>query len=315
MEVKQKDVVSLNINMAGIEMKNPVMVASGTFGYGEEYSQFLDLRELGAIVVKSISLLPRAGNQPPRIAETPAGMLNAIGLQNVGLERFAADKMPFLRDLGIPIIVSIAGEDVSEYVKLAEKLTNIEGVGGLEVNISCPNVSKGGMSFGADPFMTSSLVGAIRAATGLPLIAKLTPNVTDIVEIASAAAESGADALSLINTLLGMAIDVHTRQPKLANVTGGLSGPAIRPVAVRMVWQVARAVDLPIIGMGGITTAEDALEFLIAGARAVSVGTANFVNPLAALEIISGIEDFMIRNEIRDVNDLVGSLRIGEGGS
>ena len=315
MEVKQKDVVSLNINMAGIEMKNPVMVASGTFGYGEEYSQFLDLRELGAIVVKSISLLPRAGNQPPRIAETPAGMLNAIGLQNVGLERFAADKMPFLRDLGIPIIVSIAGEDVSEYVKLAEKLTNIEGVGGLEVNISCPNVSKGGMSFGADPFMTSSLVGAIRAATGLPLIAKLTPNVTDIVEIASAAAESGADALSLINTLLGMAIDIHTRQPKLANVTGGLSGPAIRPVAVRMVWQVARAVDLPIIGMGGITTAEDALEFLIAGARAVSVGTANFVNPLAALEIISGIEDFMVRNEIRDVNDLVGSLRIGEGGS
>ena len=315
MEVKQKDVVSLNINMAGIEMKNPVMVASGTFGYGEEYSQFLDLRELGAIVVKSISLLPRAGNQPPRIAETPAGMLNAIGLQNVGLERFAADKMPFLRDLGIPIIVSIAGEDVSEYVKLAEKLTNIEGVGGLEVNISCPNVSKGGMSFGADPFMTSSLVGAIRAATGLPLIVKLTPNVTDIAEIASAAAESGADALSLINTLLGMAIDVHTRQPKLANVTGGLSGPAIRPVAVRMVWQVARAVDLPVIGMGGIMTAEDALEFLIAGARAVSVGTANFVNPLAALEIISGIEDFMVRNEIRDVNDLVGSLRIGEGGS
>jgi dihydroorotate dehydrogenase (NAD+) catalytic subunit len=314
MEVKQEDIVSLNIDLAGIEMKNPVMVASGTFGYGEEYSQFLDLRELGAIVVKSISLLPRAGNQPPRIAETPAGMLNAIGLQNVGLERFVADKMPFLRDLGIPIIVSIAGEDVSEYVKLAEKLTSIEGVGGIEVNISCPNVSKGGMSFGADPFATSGLVGAVRAATGLPLIVKLTPNVTDIVEIASAAAESGADALSLINTLLGMAIDIHTRQPKLANITGGLSGPAIRPVAVRMVWQVARAVDLPIIGMGGIMTAEDALEFMIAGAKAVSVGTANFVNPLAALEIISGIRDFMVRNEIQDVNDLVGSLRMGEGG-
>lgn len=314
MEVKQEDMASLNIDMAGIEMKNPVMVASGTFGYGEEYSQFLDLRELGAIVVKSISLLPRAGNQPPRIAETPAGMLNAIGLQNVGLERFTADKMPFLRDLGIPIIVSIAGEDVTEYVKLAEKLTNIEGVGGIEVNISCPNVSKGGMSFGADPFVTSSLVGAIRTATGLPLIVKLTPNVTDIAEIASAAAGSGADALSLINTLLGMAIDVHTRQPKLANVTGGLSGPAIRPVALRMVWQVAHAVALPIIGMGGIMTAEDALEFLIAGARAVSVGTANFVNPLSALEIISGIKDFMIRNEIQDVNDLVGSLKMGEGG-
>jgi dihydroorotate dehydrogenase (NAD+) catalytic subunit len=314
MEVKQEDMVSLNIDLAGIEMRNPVMVASGTFGYGEEYSQFMDLRELGAIVVKSISLLPRAGNQPPRIAETPAGMLNAIGLQNVGLERFVADKMPFLRDLGIPIIVSIAGEDVSEYIKLAEKLTNIEGVGGIEVNISCPNVSKGGMSFGADPFVTSSLVGAIRAATGLPLIVKLTPNVTDIAEIASAAAESGADALSLINTLLGMAIDIHTRRPKLANITGGLSGPAIRPVAVRMVWQVASAVDLPVIGMGGIMTAEDALEFMIAGARAVSVGTANFVNPLAALEIISGIKDFMIRNEIRDVNDLVGSLKMGEGG-
>jgi dihydroorotate dehydrogenase (NAD+) catalytic subunit len=314
MEVKQEDMVSLNIDLAGIEMKNPVMVASGTFGYGEEYSQFLDLRELGAIVVKSISLLPRAGNQPPRIAETPAGMLNAIGLQNVGLERFAADKMPFLRDLGIPIIVSIAGEDLSEYVKLAENLSDVEGVAGLEVNISCPNVSKGGMSFGADPFVTSGLVQAIRSATGLPLIVKLTPNVTDIVEIASAAAESGADVLSLINTLLGMAIDVHTRQPKLANVTGGLSGPAIRPVAVRMVWQVARAVDLPVIGMGGIMTAEDALEFLIAGARAVSVGTANFVNPLAVLEIISGIEDFMVRNEIRDVSDLVGSLKMGEGG-
>jgi dihydroorotate dehydrogenase (NAD+) catalytic subunit len=315
MEVKQEDMVSLNIDLAGIEMKNPVMVASGTFGYGEEYSQFLDLRELGAIVVKSISLLPRAGNQPPRIAETPAGMLNAIGLQNVGLERFTADKMPFLRDLGIPIIVSIAGEDLSEYVKLAENLSDVEGVAGLEVNISCPNVSKGGMSFGADPSVTSGLVQAIRAATELPLIVKLTPNVTDIAEIATAAAESGADALSLINTLLGMAIDIHTRQPKLANITGGLSGPAIRPVAVRMVWQAARVVDLPIIGMGGIMTAEDALEFLIAGARAVSVGTANFVNPLAALEIISGIEDFMVRNEIRDVNDLVGSLRIGEGGS
>ena len=314
MEVKQEDMVSLNIDMAGIEMKNPVMVASGTFGYGEEYSQFLDLCELGAIVVKSISLLPRAGNQPPRIAETPAGMLNAIGLQNVGLERFVSDKMPFLRDLGIPIIVSIAGEDLSEYVKLAENLSDVEGVAGLEVNISCPNVSKGGMSFGADPLVTSGLVRAIRAATGLPLIVKLTPNVTDIAEIASAAAESGADALSLINTLLGMAIDIHTRQPKLANVTGGLSGPAIRPVAVRMVWQVARAVALPIIGMGGIMTAEDALEFLIAGARAVSVGTANFVNPLAALEIISGIEDFMVRNEIQDVNDLVGSLKMGEGG-
>ncbi len=313
MEIKQRNSINLQADLAGIEMKNPVMVASGTFGYGEEYSQFMDLKQLGAIVTKSITLLPRAGNRPPRIIETPAGMLNAIGLQNVGIERFISEKMPFLREAGVPVIASISGEEVSEYVELAASLSDVGGIAGLELNISCPNVAKGGMMFGADPRVTNDLVSAARRATGLPLIAKLSPNVTSIVEIAAAAEEAGADAISLINTLLGMTIDIHTRQPKLANITGGRSGPAIRPVAVRMVWQVAEAVDIPVIGMGGIMTVEDALEFIIAGAKAVALGTANFVNPLAALEIISGIEDFMIRNDIWDVSDLVGSLQRPDG--
>lgn len=313
MEIKQRNSINLQVSLAGIEMKNPVMVASGTFGYGEEYSQFMDLKQLGAIVTKSITLLPRAGNRPPRIIETPAGMLNAIGLQNVGIERFISEKMPFLREAGVPVIASISGEEIGEYVELAAGLNDVGGIAGLELNISCPNVAKGGMMFGADPRVTNDLVSAVRRATGLPLIAKLSPNVTSIVEIAAAAEEAGADAISLINTLLGMTIDIHTRKPKLANITGGLSGPAIRPVAVRMVWQVAGAVDIPVIGMGGIMTVEDALEFIIAGAKAVALGTANFINPLAALEIISGIEDFMIRNDIRNVSDLVGSFQKLDG--
>lgn len=313
MEIKQRNSINLQVSLAGIEMKNPVMVASGTFGYGEEYSQFMDLKQLGAIVTKSITLLPRVGNRPPRIIETPAGMLNAIGLQNVGIERFISEKMPFLREAGVPVIASISGEEIGEYVELAAGLNDVGGIAGLELNISCPNVAKGGMMFGADPRVTNDLVSAVRRATGLPLIAKLSPNVTSIVEIAAAAEEAGSDAISLINTLLGMTIDIHTRQPKLANITGGLSGPAIRPVAVRMVWQVAGAVDIPVIGMGGIMTVEDALEFIIAGAKAVALGTANFINPLAALEIISGIEDFMIRNDIRNVSDLVGSFQKLDG--
>lgn len=313
MEIKQRNSINLQVSLAGIEMKNPVMVASGTFGYGEEYSQFMDLKQLGAIVTKSITLLPRVGNRPPRIIETPAGMLNAIGLQNVGIERFISEKMPFLREAGVPVIASISGEEIGEYVELAAGLNDVGGIAGLELNISCPNVAKGGMMFGADPRVTNDLVSAVRRATGLPLIAKLSPNVTSIVEIAAAAEEAGADAISLINTLLGMTIDIHTRKPKLANITGGLSGPAIRPVAVRMVWQVAEAVDIPVIGMGGIMTVEDALEFIIAGAKAVALGTANFINPLAALEIISGIEDFMIRNDIRNVSDLVGSFQKLDG--
>ena len=313
MEINQRNSTNLHVDLAGIEMKNPVMVASGTFGYGKEYSQFMDLKQLGAIVTKSITLLPRAGNSPPRIIETPAGMLNAIGLQNVGIERFISEKMPFLSEAGVPVIASISGDQVSEYVELAASLSDVGGIAGLELNISCPNVAKGGMMFGADPRVTKDLVNAVRSSTGLPLIAKLSPNVTSIVEIAAAAEEAGADAISLINTLLGMTIDIHTRQPKLANITGGLSGPAIRPVAVRMVWQVAEAVGIPVIGMGGIMTVENALEFIIAGAKAVALGTANFINPLAALEIISGIEDFMIRNDIRKVSDLVGSLQRPDG--
>ena len=309
MEVKREKSIDLHVELAGIHIKNPVMVASGTFGYGEEYSQFIDLNKLGAIVAKSITLEPKAGNPTPRIVETPAGMLNAIGLQNVGLKRFISEKMPFLRDTGVPTIVSISGEDTREYVELAEKLSCVEGIAGLEINVSCPNVSRGGMLFGADPRITCNLVKAVRGATKLSLIVKLSPNVTSIVEIASAAEDAGADALSLINTLLGMAIDIHTRKPKLANTTGGLSGPSVRPIAVRMVWQVAQTVNIPVIGIGGIMTAEDALEFIIAGAKAVQIGTANFINPLVTLEIISGIRDFMIRNDICDINDLVGTLQ------
>jgi len=310
MGIKQEVSINLCVNLAGIRMKNPVMVASGTFGYGEEYSSFFDLNELGAIVTKSITLLPSDGNPPPRIVETPAGTLNAIGLQNVGLEKFISEKMQFLRGLDIPVIVSISGEETNEYAELAERLSEVDGIAGLEVNISCPNVSKGGMIFGSDPQITHDLVKSVRGATELPLIVKLSPNVTDIVEIARAAEEAGANVLSLINTLLGMAIDINTRRPKLGNITGGLSGPAIRPVALRMVWQVAKSVNLPVIGMGGIMTAEDALEFIIAGARAVAVGTANFVNPVTAVEIISGIKDFMVQNNISDLNDLVGSMKL-----
>ncbi|HGJ65404.1 TPA: dihydroorotate dehydrogenase [bacterium] len=307
MEINREN-INISVNIAGIKMKNPVMVASGTFGYGDEYSDFFDPSELGAIVSKSITLLPRIGNRPPRIAETPSGMLNAIGLQNVGLEEFISSKMPLMRKIRIPIIVSISGEDILEYVKIAERLNNINDVSGIELNISCPNVAKGGMQFGADSQATYELVKAVRNSTDLPIIVKLSPNVTSIVEIALSAQNAGADALSLINTLLGMAIDINTRRPKIGNITGGLSGPAIRPVAIRMVWQVFNAVNLPIIGMGGIMNTEDAIEFIIAGARAVSIGTANFVNPMSTIEIISGIKDYMQKKGIVDINELVGSL-------
>ncbi|HGE73106.1 TPA: dihydroorotate dehydrogenase [Candidatus Poribacteria bacterium] len=308
MEVKTD--INLSVDIAGIKMKNPVMVASGTFGYGEEYCTFFDLSELGAIVTKSITLRPRQGNRPPRIAETPSGMLNAIGLQNVGIDAFISEKMPFLRTLGIPIIVSISGEDETEYIEIAERLSQIADVSGLEINISCPNVAKGGMQFGSDSQMTYELINSLRCATNLPLIVKLSPNVTDIVEIAKSAEQAGADALSLINTFLGMSIDIKSRKPKLGNITGGLSGPAIRPIAVRMVWQVFNVVKIPLIGMGGIMNADDALEFIIAGATAVSIGTANFVNPTTAIEVIKGIEEYMQKNEFSDINDLIGCLNV-----
>jgi len=298
----------LSVTIGDLKLKNPVMTASGTFGYGREFESLVDLNRLGAIIVKGLSLKPSKGNPPPRIAETPCGMLNAIGLENIGIEAFIADKLPYLKRLSPAILINIYGTTIEEYAALAARADNIPGIDGMEVNISCPNVKAGGVAFGVDPTAAEEVVGKIRRRTAKPLIVKLSPNVTDIVPIARAAVSAGADALSLINTITGMAIDIHTRRPKIANVTGGLSGPAIRPVAVRMVWQVAQAVDVPVIGIGGITSAEDALEFFIAGATAVQVGTANFVNPRATVDILDGIEAFMVRQGIEDIDEIVGSL-------
>ncbi|MEJ5359157.1 MAG: dihydroorotate dehydrogenase [Desulfobacterales bacterium] len=298
----------LRSDLGGLVLQNPVMTASGTFGYGKEFAPFLDLRRLGAIVVKGLALHPVAGNPPPRIVETPCGMLNAIGLENVGIEAFESQKMPFLRALGIPVIANIYGTSVEEYAALAERVEGIEGVSGVEINISCPNVKAGGIVFGVDPLAAGRVVAAVRRKTRKFVICKLSPNVTDITLIARSAEQAGADALSLINTITGMAVDVETRRPLLANVTGGLSGPAIKPIALRMVWQVCRAVRIPVIGIGGIRTARDALEFLIVGARAVQVGTANFVHPAAALQVIEGLRDYLARHGIDRISRLVGSL-------
>lgn len=303
----------LEVEVGGIRMKNPVMTASGTFGYGEEFSPFIDLDKLGAIVLKGITLKPKRGNPPPRIIETPSGILNAIGLQNVGVEVLINKKLPYLQKFTTPVIINISGDTLEEYVELARKLDNIsqeKGIAGLEINISCPNVQKGGIVWGTEAQLTYKVVNNIRKVTTLPLIVKLSPNVTDIKVIAQAAEEAGADVLSLINTLVGMAVDVSLRRPKLANISGGLSGPAVKPVALWMVWQVFQTVNIPIIGMGGIMKAQDALEFIIAGARAVSIGTANLVNPKAAIEIIKGIEEYLVENKIEDINELVGSLKI-----
>jgi len=306
-DMKRAERPEMTVTIAGIRMQNPVMTASGTFGYAQEFEPYLNLSRLGSIVVKTITLLPRAGARPARIVETPAGMLNAIGLQNVGLEAFIEEKLPYLRQLGPPVIVNIAGESIEDYYELAKRLSDQEGVRGIELNISCPNVADG-LIFGCNPTLAHRLMARVRQATTLPLIPKLSPNVTDVVEIARALAEGGADALSLINTLIGMAIDVRNRRPKINNVTGGLSGPAIRPVAVRMVWEVARAVKLPLIGMGGIMTAEDALEFLIAGASAVAVGTANFTSPSSAELVIDGVKAYLIEHKFARVTDLIGRL-------
>ena len=290
-------------------MKNPVMTASGTFGYGNEYADFIDLNQLGATVVKGITNVPWPGNPMQRIAETPSGMLNAIGLQNVGVDNFIEKKLPYLRNFEIPVIVNICGERLEEYEEVTEKLDGTDGVAAIELNISCPNLHCGGMSFGVDSKLTHQLVNAVREKTALPLLVKLSPNVTDITVIASAAADAGADGLSVINTLLGMAIDIKTRRPMLENVTGGLSGPAIKPIALRMVWQIYNTVKIPIIGMGGIMTRDDAIEFFIAGASAVAVGTANFVNPRAPLDIIDGIREYLEQNGITSIGALVGSLQ------
>jgi dihydroorotate dehydrogenase (NAD+) catalytic subunit len=286
------------------------MVASGTFGYGQELADLVPLEALGALVVKGTTLHPRPGNPPPRIVETPSGMLNAIGLQNGGVHDLIEHKLPFLRSRGVPVIVNICGSTVEEFEALAETLDGVEGVAGLEVNISCPNVKEGGMEFCAHPALAGKVVAAVRARTRLPLLAKLSPNVTDIRSLARSVVEAGADAVSLVNTFVGMAIDVHTRRPKLATITGGLSGPAIRPIAVRMVWEVAQAVEVPIVGMGGIMTGEDAAEFLLAGATAVAVGTANLVNPRAALEVLEGLRRYLRDQGCRDVHEIIGGLRV-----
>lgn len=301
--------VNLAVNVAGIEMKNPVTTASGTFGFGEEYAPYVELSKLGALVVKGTTLYPRQGNPPPRIAETPCGILNAIGLQNPGVEVVVGEILPRLKDAGVPVIVNISGDTPGDYGLLARKLDG-SGAAGIEVNISCPNVKRGGMQFGSDPASAAEVTRAVKANTGLPVIVKLSPNVTDIVAVAASVARAGADALSMINTLLGMKIDIRTMRPVLGNIMGGLSGPAVKPVAVRAVWQVYKEVDLPIIGMGGITTAEDALEFIMAGATAVAVGTANFVNPRATVEIIDGIEKFLVDNGFTDVKQLIGRAHI-----
>ena len=305
--------VSLEVNVAGIRMKTPVMVASGTFGYGSEYVDFVDLNQLGAIVVKGITSEPWPGNPMQRIIETPSGMLNAIGLQNVGVDHFISEKLPYLRDFDVPVVVNVCGETQEEYCEVTQKLDAAVGVAAIELNISCPNLDCGGMSFGVDPGLAGELVNNVRARTGLPLLVKLSPNVTDIAEIARAIEDAGADGLSVINTLLGMAIDAETRRPQLANLTGGLSGPAIKPIALRMVWQVYNAVKIPIVGMGGIMTGEDAVEFFIAGASAVAVGTANFVNPRASLDVTDGIREYLERQECNSVKELVGSLVHEEG--
>ncbi|OGX41661.1 MAG: dihydroorotate dehydrogenase B catalytic subunit [Omnitrophica WOR_2 bacterium RIFCSPHIGHO2_02_FULL_68_15] len=305
--------INLKTQLGKLTLQNPVMVASGTFGYGEEYARVMDVSQLGAIITKSITLAPRAGNKPPRIYETASGMLNAIGLQNVGVEAFIRDKMPFLRGLtGPKILVNLAGESVAEYVELARRLDDVPGIDGFELNISCPNCDRGGMEFGVDPRLTREVVRRVRRVTKRFLMPKLSPNVTDVVTIAQHAVDGGADALSLINTLVGIAVDATRRTPRISTVKGGLSGPAIKPVALRMVWQVHRALPkVPLVGLGGIMTAEDAAEFLLCGASAVQIGTANYVDPKTSLTIVQGLARYAAGQKVRRVSQLVGTLRDG----
>lgn len=298
----------LSVDIGALKLRNPVMTASGTFGYAREFETYVDLKRLGAIIVKGLSLEPSMGNNPPRIVETACGMLNAIGLENVGIRAFIDEKLPFLESLSTPVFVNIYGKTIDEYVRLAEQLNELDAIAGIEVNISCPNVKAGGLAFGVDPAATAAVVKAVRRKTSKLLIVKLSPNVTDIIEIAKQAEGQGADCLSLINTITGLAIDVETRRPKLANITGGLSGPAIKPVALRMVWQVCQTAKVPVIGVGGIISALDAVEFFIAGAAAVQIGTANFVNPRATMDILQGIEAYLSEKGMGRLADLVGTL-------
>lgn len=300
----------LNTFIGRLKLDNPVMTASGTFGYGSEYEDFIDLARLGAIIVKGTTLKPREGNPYPRMAETPSGMLNAVGLQNKGASYFAEHIYPTVRNIGCPAIVNVSGSTIDDYVAAAEIIDSLEDIPAIELNISCPNVKQGGMSFGVRAESAEAVVSAVRKAYHKTLIVKLSPNVTDITEIAKAAEAGGADAVSLINTLLGMAIDAESRRPVLSTVTGGLSGPAVKPVALRMVWQTAKAVKVPVVGIGGITNATDAIEFLLAGASAIEVGTANFINPSATAEIVTGINDYLDRHGYDSVQDIIGGLII-----
>ena len=306
----RNEMADLSVQIGSLRLKNPVIAASGCFGYGVEYAPVVDLSTLGGVAVKGLFLAEREGHPPPRIVETPAGMLNAIGLQGIGVHRFVAERLPELRRLGATVIVNICGSSIDEYCEIARVLDDAEGVGAIELNISCPNIKEGGIQFGCSLTGTHDVVSAVRRATRLPLIPKLTPNVTDVASFARASEDAGADAISLVNTFLAMAIDVETRQPKLTNVVGGLSGPAIRPIAVRMVWECRQAVKLPILGMGGIANATDALEFIIAGATAVQVGTQNFVDPLIWAKVIDGIDDYLTRHRLARVADLVGTLHL-----
>jgi dihydroorotate dehydrogenase (NAD+) catalytic subunit len=299
----------LSVSVGSVRLKNPVLTASGTFGYGLEFLPFLELGQLGGLVTKGLSPRPRTGNPPERIVETPAGMLNAIGLQNVGVDAFLTDKLPVLRGHDTAIVANVFGETEAEYTEVCEKLDAAKGVAAIELNVSCPNTDAGGMLFGNDAASLARITRACRLATRLPLWVKLSPNVTDIRETARAAEAEGADAVSLVNTFVGMAIDVDNRRPVLANISGGLSGPAIRPLAVWMTWQVRRAVSIPIVGMGGIMTARDAMEFILAGASAVQVGTANFVNPRAAIDVIEGLASWLTERDIASVRELVGTLK------
>ena len=297
-------------NQHGLLLANPVMTASGTFGYGTEYNHVFDIQKLGAMVCKATTLEPRDGNPQPRLVETPSGVLNSIGLQNIGVNALIKEKAPLWASWWVPVIVNIAGETIDEYAKIANKLDGVAGISAIEVNISCPNIKAGGAEFGTNPKSAAEVTTAVRAATSLPVLVKLTPNTSDIAEVAMAVAEAGADAISLINTLKGMVIDITKHRPLLGSITGGLSGPAIKPVALYMVYEIAGAVDLPVIGCGGITTASDAVEFIMAGASSIQVGTASFTNPRAPLDVLEGIEEFMKQEGINNLTDLTGTARL-----
>lgn len=298
----------LRVKIGNLDLKNPVMTASGTFGYGEEFADFIDINQLGGILVKGTTLNPREGNNYPRMAETPSGMLNAVGLQNKGVKHFVDVINPKLRDLNTAVIVNVNGSTIDEYVQTATAINELDNIPAIELNISCPNVKEGGMSFGVSPTHAAAVVKAVRDVYKKTMIVKLSPNVTDIAEIARVAEANGADSISLINTLLGMAINAETRKPLLSTITGGLSGPCVKPIALRMVWQVAQAVKVPVIGMGGIMNAADAIEFMLAGASAIQIGTANFVEPTVTIDVLRGIEAYMERHGIESISDIIGAL-------